>query len=152
MKKIKAYSVYYKSTETLPDHCHDVVFAYNANEAKKLAWKHGSCIGYWDRDWLDIRVVRVPWLDWWADFVGFPTVAENILGRDVCFLREAYDYGDEYPRCEDCGKNDLSDNHPDPEARKVLHERWKVCPKCFYCPECGHSNDCSLKYFGGKHS
>ena len=135
MKRLKAY--YAWPRDMRPVDGVDVIFARDAREARKIAYKRGEVINYYSVPYIEIKIRRYPEADWWAEFVGRPCYAEDILGDDPCFKRDAYGHIEGLDSCGSCGKPDTSSLHPDPEAKKILHERWKICPDCGNCNECG---------------
>ena len=135
MHKLKAYYAWPKDLS--PRDGVDVVFARNAGEARKIAYKRGDVINFHSVSYIDIRIRRCPEADWWAELVGKPCCAEDVVGEDPCFMRDAYGSIEGFESCGSCGSADTSSLHPDPEARKVLHEQWKICPSCGNCNECG---------------
>ena len=144
MKRLKAYYAWPKGLD--PIEGVDVIFAKNAKEARKIAYKRGEVIGFYSVSYIDIKIRRCPEVDWWAEFAGQLGLAEDFFERDPCFMRDAYgDFDGLVELCGCCGKADTSSFHPDPETRTLLHERWKVCPDCGFCPECGHAVDCEIK-------
>lgn len=140
---MKAYYAWVKDIDPIDGV--DVIFAENAQEAKKIAYKKGTVVREYMESFFDIRVRRCPEGDWWANFAGRPGVWEEFFWNDPCFMRDVFGSVDGCPECDCCGLVDTSELHPDPEARKVLYERWKVCPECGQCAECGHDEDCSQK-------
>ncbi len=133
---------YYAWAKGASDFCVDVVFARNAREAKKIAYKIGGEVNLYLENFLDIRVRRCPDLDWWANLAGRIGVWEDFFLDDPCFLRDAFGYIENIPKADSCGCINTSSLHPDQEARKLLDEKWKICPECGFCAECGHAADC----------
>lgn len=123
MKKLKAYQV------GCPDGCADrqycnLVFAYNANEARKISYCDGGAVGY-----MGLRAGRVKGIDNLVD----PDKATAYRVEDSKVFRAAGWRNENEEPCHVCG------------LFACGIDAYQPCDECGHCRSCGHHDDCPLR-------